>query len=155
MTNGAFSPRVGSRSRTWMRLLALIAVLTLGGFAAHADLRWRSMRRWETEARAAGLVAEIHSECLFKPLDKFPICRRCLAVHEPRVSILSEDDLFTLFGLKHRCPPGLKIRCSARRIRLVMAILARKLLDAEVHVNDDDGCGVIPLSQQRPPFLSE
>ena len=154
MTNGALSPLVGSRSRTWMRLLALMAVLPLGGFAARADTRWRAMRRWETEARAAGLVAGIHSECLFKPLDKFTICRRCLAVHEPRVSILSEDDLFTLFGLKHRCPPGLKIQCSGGEIRLVMAILARELLDADVHVYDDAGsCGLSP--GPRPPFRRE
>ncbi|HVJ85034.1 MAG TPA: hypothetical protein VM452_05275, partial [Caulifigura sp.] len=102
-------------------------------------------------ARAAGLVAEIHSECLFKPLDKFAICRRCLAVHEPRVAILSEEDLFILFGLKNRCPAGLKIQCSGGDIRLVMAILARELLDADVQVYDDTGsCGLSP--GPRPPF---
>lgn len=121
----------------------------------------RRMNEWQTAAKKAGLRAEIKTQCVVKWLDRYPFCRRHFPAFEPQVWIRSDDQMFTLFGVKPQCPTRLRIHCPAGHVRQVVLVVAKKALDIEVNVYGDNGgfggrrSPFAPFTNEERPWMEE
>jgi hypothetical protein len=113
----------------------------------------RRMNEWHVAAKAAGLRAKIETHCVVKWLERYPLCRQYFPSYEPEVRIGSDEQMFTLLGVKPQCPTRLRVYCPAGRVRFVVLAVAKEALDVEVHLYGDDTFGGRP--KDGAPFTSE